>query len=174
VKGFDDALGITLGIEGGVSSNPADRGGQTKLGITQDLLDSVKTVSGLLPDNVAALTAAQARVVYQLVFWNPLSCDSFPWPVSLFLFDSAVNHGPRNAAKMLQRALWVTDDGIIGPGTKSAPMPSVPEVGYAMLTLRRVFYATISASDPTQAVFLKGWLNRVDRLREELDPEPES
>ena len=30
------------------------------------------------------------------------------------MFDASINHGYRNAAKMLQRAVVVDDDGIIG------------------------------------------------------------
>ena len=170
MKGFEDAVGITIGIEGGYAINPSDRGGPTKLGITQATLDAVRSVVPGLPQAVSDLNAAEATQIYRLAFWNPMCCDSFPWPLSLYLFDADVNHTPKIAAKLLQRALWVEDDGIIGPETKAAAVAiSVQEVGYAMLTLRRALYVTLAGSDPSQAVFLKGWLNRIERLKQELE-----
>ena len=49
------------------------------------------------------------------MFLNHL-CDGEPWQ----LVDAAYNHGNRNAVKMLQRAVGVKDDGIIGNVTISA------------------------------------------------------
>lgn len=39
---------------------------------------------------------------------------------SLSVFDAAVNHGLGNASRMLQRAVGVVDDGVIGNMTIAA------------------------------------------------------
>ena len=75
------------------------------------------------------------------------------------------------AAKFVQKACRdfgeaVEVDGIIGPKTKAAVLTACAKYGpYVFLTylveIRRDFYYAIVEKDPSQKVFLKGWLNRV-------------
>jgi lysozyme family protein len=77
----------------------------------------------------------------------------------------AVNSGPGNAVKTLQRMLGVAVDGDIGTKTISA-VGKWPAAKYdQFLTLRREFYDNIVKRDPGQKRFLSGWHNRLDRLR---------
>ena len=58
--------------------------------------------------------------IYKDQYWNAMSCDSFPFSIAFQLFDAAVNHGLLNARKLLQRAVGVKDDGIVGALTLAA------------------------------------------------------
>ena len=70
----------------------------------------------------------------------------------------------------MQRALGVGDDGVIGPVTIGALQEEVaagqlPELARNFLAIRLSFYAQIVDNDPSQAVFLAGWENRIEHLR---------
>ena len=62
---------------------------------------------------------------------------------------------------MLQRSAEVKDDGIIGPLTIQAARYICLNV-YAEQRIN--YYAGIVIKDPSQAKFLKGWLNRVNTI----------
>src|SRR5690606_18718456 len=66
------------------------------------------------------LTVADVRPIYYKRYWVPSRAADLPPPLALMHFDAAVNHGVGNAARMLQRSLGVTVDGIIGPQTLAA------------------------------------------------------
>jgi lysozyme family protein len=88
-------------------------------------------------------------------------------------YDCAVNCGVSSAAKQLQRALndlgkQVTIDGVIGPLSLKA-VSELPndKLTAACLSVRESFYTALAAENPSQGVFLKGWLNRTARVRQE-------
>lgn len=64
-------------------------------------------------------------------------------------------------------------DGIIGPKTRRAASLAITLMGKrfldALLTQRENYYHAICAADPTQQVFLNGWLNRLDEFIESDD-----
>ena len=62
----------------------------------------------------ANIPADIVEKIYKNQYWDAMSCDNFPFAVAFQLFDAAVNHGLLNARKILQRALGVKDDGVIG------------------------------------------------------------
>ncbi|WP_445623251.1 putative peptidoglycan-binding domain-containing protein [Lactiplantibacillus plantarum] len=69
-----------------------------------------------------------------------------------------MNHGTGQAAKFLQRAAGVTDDGAIGPKTLAA-VAAVPAAALLMLfnAEREQFYTDLK----TWPSFGKGWSRRV-------------
>lgn len=168
---FDAALRITLGFEGGVSNDPADRGGLTSSGITQATYDRFRDRRLLPRQSVVRATNSEITEIYRKDYWEPAKCDALPRRIAACMFDAAVNHGIGQASTLLQRALWVGDDGVIGPRTIAAALAGEERVTvYSMLTLRREFYRIIVKVDGTQARFLKGWNNRVVKLWEALYP----
>lgn len=70
--------------------------------------------------DIANLTAEQAVEVYERKYWRPLNAGSIPLPLAVGLFDASVNHGQRTAPMLLQKALRVPEDGVIGPLTVTA------------------------------------------------------
>jgi lysozyme family protein len=86
------------------------------------------------------------------------------------MFDAAVNHGPRRAVILLQRALGVKDDGVFGPKTLAAVQSADEEaLCVAMLVKRALFFRAIVNNDASQAIFLKGWLVRLRELAREIN-----
>ncbi|MGE0278347.1 MAG: glycoside hydrolase family 108 protein [Nitrospiraceae bacterium] len=164
MAGFDDALAFVLKAEGGYVNDPVDRGGATNMGVTQATYDAYRNAKGLSPLAVSKITNLEVEDIYRTRYWDECQCDSLPWPVSLVVFDAAVNHGPHRAKQFLQQAAAVTADGKIGPQTRAAiaAMPADTLVNN-FLWYRLQYYRDISKGD--QQKFLRGWLTRTLHLR---------
>lgn len=168
MSGFRQALPVVLGVEGGFVDNPNDRGGATNFGVTEAVYHDWLRSQGLPIRPVREITLEEAEQLYHLNYWLLAMCDALPWPVSLSVFDAAVNHGVGRAKRLLQEALCVKVDGIIGPVTLAAAEGADPRwLANDILWLRVALYRDISA-DPTQLGFLRGWLGRMLHLRKEV------
>lgn len=149
--------------EGGYVNHPADRGGPTKYGITQRTLDQWLGRHG----KVRAVTKADARVIYRSLYYIDPRIDQLPGSIQPLVFDAAVHHGPSHAVKMLQTACDTADydpgpiDGIVGARTIAAARLYERSMLDHYLFVRAAFMRSIVENDPTQAVFLDGWLNRL-------------
>lgn len=119
---FIDSLKFVLLEEGGLSdrSPEDDPGGLTNLGITQGTLDGYRVQHPEFPESVRELTRDQATAIYHDLYWDTCRCDEMPPPVAFVVFNAAVQSGPVRSAKLLQKALGVTQDGIVGQMTLSA------------------------------------------------------
>lgn len=166
---FDVCFGYIFQFEGGYANHPADRGGATKFGITQKTLDDWCAGLGMPSYDVRDLSKAGAADIYRLKYWDVCRCDELPPPIDLVVFDLAVNHGQKHAAKFLQSALGgLVVDGVIGEKTLAAAnkAPTGAKcIASNILYGRSSFYQNIVARDQTQRVFLNGWLNRIAELR---------
>jgi lysozyme family protein len=158
---FSSAVKIILGIEtgnrddGAYHNDPHDPGGETKYGIAKASHPDV---------DIANLTVDQAIDIYQKSYWNPLHCDLWPWPVALQVFDCAVNQGVGAAAKCLQAALEIKQDGNIGPVTiaaveKSDAILLSEDIG----TERVISYS----ADRGWGNYKKGWVKRILAIQTE-------
>lgn len=162
---LDQALAFTLKEEGGWTDNPHDHGGATNHGITQTTYDLFRDRIHEGHQSVQYITDAEVRAIYEDMYWTPAKCFIMHNPLAVAHFDWAVNHGISGAIKTLQAALGVTADGIWGHKSATALAVSDPvETTQTYNTLRREWYRNRCESHPDQAVFLKGWLGRVDRL----------
>lgn len=149
---FEVAVFRVLGHEGGYSNHPADPGGETMWGITKRvaLANGYKGEMRFLPRE-------EAIRIYENEYWLPIKGDSLPFPVAFQLFDTAVNSGPVQAIKLLQRALGVKDDGVLGPITLSAAKTrGALDIGVDFLRQRLLFQASL----PAFKDFGRGWINR--------------
>ena len=143
--------------EGGFVDDPADPGGATNFGITQDTANQY----GL--GDVRGLTAAQASAAYRNMFTD-WKIDQIPDIYTFWLVaDSCVNHGPGNGIRFLQTALHLPADGVIGPKTLTALVSNRDwqQVYASVLALRLRFYGYLVESHPTDSKFDSGWMNRV-------------
>ena len=150
---FEQAFQIVVGTEGGYVNDPADPGGETKYGISKRAYPHV---------DIAALTLADAQALYQLGYWTPVAGDDLPPPLAFITFDAAVNCGVGAAARWLQAALGVAQDGVIGPATIAAAHAAQPGWGVMaeVVGLRLAFMTGL----PTWRRFGKGWGRRLCRL----------
>lgn len=186
-----EAIKLTLGHEGGYSNNPADRGGETYMGISRvnwpdwegwSVIDEVKaTKPANLDKALKAVPGLDARVeaFYRANFW-PLWMDNLPPALAIEVFDAGVNHGVSRAAKFLQHSINllnsaeqitkdIDEDGKPGPGTMAAFDAVVKKRGFDLVLktyklLRGKLFIELCEKDPRQEIFLAGWLNNRVRL----------
>lgn len=153
---FDEAIYIVGIQEKGLTKNPKDRGNYTPDGklVGTKFGISAKSYPQL---DIPNLTWTEAKAIYLKDFWLRYNLDKIPASLRLFTFDSMINHGPVTGAKLLQRAVGVTADGVIGPVTLSRAAQISPEF---FAEVRSDYYVDIVKSDPTQIEFLKGWMRR--------------
>ena len=152
---FDDALRFVLAWEGGEVDHPSDPGGYTKSGISLRFFRQINPRATAA--DVKALTPPEIAEIYQDWFWQPAKCDRLPPALALALFDTAVNMGVKTAVKLLQRALGVTADGVIGQKTLEAAFMVREESTLAAFIAERNWrYVNLKGF----LVFGKGWLRR--------------
>lgn len=176
---FQRALKVVLRHEGGFADHPADRGGPTNKGITQ------ATLRAFLHARNPAMTDAEADAValnaidddlvaeiYYQGYWRPARCVDMPnEALAAMTFDAAVNHGPKQAIRLLQQGAGMAAfdcDGIWGERTRSRLKAAAADsVGLidGLLLARERFYRQIVRDDPSQGVFLRGWMNRLAGLK---------
>lgn len=149
---FSRAFPLVVGVEGGYVHDPRDPGGETKYGISK------RAYPGL---DIASLTVADAKTIYQHDYWTKIAGDSLPPPVALVVFDAAVNSGVDRAAKWLQTACGVTPDGRIGDITiKTVASCSVLGLVTECNAQRLMYLTTL----PTWHAFGLGWTRRVVKM----------
>lgn len=152
MSAFERAFEIVIGAEGGYVNDPRDPGGETKYGISQRAYPSL---------DIKALTLEDAQAIYLKDYWQAASCDRLPDGLAIALFDAAVNQGIRPATRMLQRALHVPEDGILGNLTIAAANAIDPDRLMAdFLAERSLHYASLS----NFATYGRGWMRRIFHL----------
>lgn len=173
MEDFNRAVAITLAHEGGLVDNPFDRGGRTNYGVTQAVWFTWLDRLGEPRRPVDDITVQEARDIYHRNYWQAAHCDDFEWPVSLLLFDAAVNHGPKASIRVMQRTLGVLDDGLVGRDTRGAAGRRAPvELAQAMLWERADLFAQIVRANHSQALFIVGWIRRLMHLHSIVLEEP--
>lgn len=141
----------------GYVDDPDDAGGETKFGVAKNANPDL---------DIQNLTWSQAKDVYYNRYWLDGHCDELPPRVAVLHFDCCINHGIKRAVRLLQQAVGVDDDGVMGPKTLDAVDAMDPiDVCSAMSDARVKFYKEIVANKPTQSKFLAGWLSRASDLR---------
>jgi lysozyme family protein len=169
---FSKALAFTLKEEGGFVDNVLDHGGRTNRGITQNALDAWLADQHLPFMDVKDLDEATTRAFYADV-WVKAHCDDMSLSLAIAHFDWSVNHGCAGALETLQQTLQVTADGVYGTRTRTALLAQDHDDLFREYnTLRREWYQDRVKAHSDQAIFLKGWLGRVDRLDAYLDSNP--
>jgi len=150
-----------IGNEGGLSMNAADPGNWTGAAVGKGTLKGTRygIAAASYPDeDIQHLTLERAEALYFRDFWCRTGCDDLPPLLRFPVLDSAVNNGPGNAARFLQRALGVADDGKIGPVTRQAIAAADPvTLAEAFQRERVTFHTKLS----TWGTFGKGWAIRL-------------
>lgn len=168
MPGLDKALEFLLAEEGGWSNHPSDRGGATMFGVTQKTYNAYRKLKTLPKVSVRGITQAEARDLYDLMYWREAGCDRLPWPISYLTFDAAVNSGPSPAQKWTQQGLGVAVDGVVGANTVRAAQQAVDEGDsrkiLGIVDARVTFLARLVQRSPSQADFLLGWWRRTLRV----------
>lgn len=162
---FTRSMPFVLRWEGGFVDHPADPGGATNKGVTQAVYDRWRARQGLPQRSVRQLEEGEMNAIYRQGYWTPPRCDLLPTDLALVQFDTAVNMGPGRAVRFLQHAVGVAVDGDFGQGTRRAVDSADGGVLARYCDRREQFYRAIVAKKPSQKVFMKGWMNRLNALR---------
>lgn len=156
---FNKAIKTVLEHEGGYVHDPDDPGGETNFGISKKSHPEV---------DIKGLTEDSAKIIYLKYYWEPNRYDLIHRvATSTKIFDLAVNMGPANAHKAVQRALRacgepdIKADGILGPKTLKALNETMPDPLLACIRSEAAsHYRLLIAQRPELKKFKKGWLER--------------
>lgn len=185
---FEISYKITCEKEGGYCNDPRDSGGETIFGISRNYHPSWGGWGIVEQKKLFCLEEEGSRAYneeiteyckedeslerlklefYKKTFWDILNLDKVKsQKIANALFDASVNHGAGDSGKMAQKALGIEVDGIIGSKSIEA-INEASEHSFlrSFCTLRREHYFDIVKNNPTQQVFLNGWLSRADSFK---------
>jgi len=167
MKTYDDAFDFVVGAEGGYTDDPHDRGNWTSGHVGEGELKGTKYgISAMsFPElDIKNLTKDRAKDIYKVHYWEATSCDKVEYPKAVVMFDCSVNQGVFRAKKFAQEAVNVVVDGIIGPNTLKA-LQGADNVEFVtkFLKEREDHYRSLSSFSR----YGKGWLNRLEHVRDE-------
>jgi lysozyme family protein len=191
---FKEAYKKTMGHEGYYSNDPDDLGGETWKGIARrfhpkwsgwKIIDAYKNEPNF-PNSIKDNYELEEKVkeFYKTVFWDELLGDQIPSQyIGEEMFDTAVNTGVERAVKFLQTALNVLNrheklynnlnvDGAAGHNTLKALKALLAIKGEEMVLykvlniLQGYHYVTITLKSESQERFMRGWLKRVDFIKD--------
>lgn len=145
---FQEAVEHVLKFEGGYVNDPKDPGGETQFGISKRSYPNL---------DIKALKKDDAKAIYHRDFWE----EDLPDKLRLAFFDTAVNSGKVGAAKLLQRALELKQDGVLGPKTRAAAYAANPEELTANFLAKRLSSLEVLSSFER---FGTGWQLRILRV----------
>lgn len=160
-----------LSWEGGFINHPNDRGGATNRGVT---LSTWRRV-GFDKDNDGDIDIEDLRIiseedvverVLRPFYWDRWQGDRIvSQPVANILVDWVWGSGV-NGIRPVQRILGVKPDGIVGEITLKTLNSKDPREIFDIIKLERQrFLNRIVVHNPSQKLFLKGWLRRLDAIR---------
>jgi peptidoglycan hydrolase-like protein with peptidoglycan-binding domain len=156
-------LKFTLEWEGGYVDHTNDLGGATNKGITQTTYNSYRIRKQLPTQRVRNITDDEVHEIYNEMFWQPSQAELMVLPLAVVHFDTAVLFGVGGAIKFLQEALEIPADGGFGPQTKSIlEANNNHQTAMKMIDRRVSFHKERVTRNPSQGVFLDGWLSRVN------------
>ncbi|MBZ6383139.1 glycoside hydrolase family 108 protein [Sphingomonas sanguinis] len=175
---FEESAAHTLGIEGGYSDHPSDRGGATQWGITE----AVARADGYT-GAMADLPKARALSIYRRLYWDRIGLDwiaAVDRDTAAELFDTAVNMGVGVAVTFLQRVLNALNrqgrdypdlkvDGSAGPATAAALRALIARRGIVgrnavliyLNALQGARYIELAELRAANEDFVLGWAQRV-------------
>lgn len=178
MKTVNQIIADVIDREGDYVDHPADRGGPTRWGITEQVARAFGYTG-----KMRALPRASAEQIYLRRYWTAPAFDKVATrdqALAIELFDAGVNMGPARAGGFLQRALNLLNaearyypdidaDGAIGAMTLSAldgylAKRANGEGRAVLMWLVRSFrsgrYADIAEANRSQEVFVYGWIAR--------------
>lgn len=178
---FDKAVKVVLKNEGKYNNNPHDPGHATKYGISLRFL----LLSGLdlNADNIIdikdiiCLNPFEAKRIYKSEWWDKYNYSLInDQIIATKIFDLAVNMGPYQQHKLVQRALnnirkiypkidLQPIDGILGSNSRRAlnyaiSIEKQTQLLNAIKEEASKFYISIADKNPKLRIFLEGWLWR--------------
>lgn len=150
--------------EGGWSNHPLDNGKCTLSGITigtyQRYYGHDKTCSDL-----KKMRVREWEYIFRSGYWDRMQGDRIEnTSLAMLCMDMCWMSGTATAIRKIQKCLGVDADAIVGPITLKA-LNADPEGNFNKLKeMRRKWFEDIVRKNPSQKVFLRGWLNRLNAV----------
>lgn len=142
----DEFFDLTVNLEGGFSDRAEDRGGRTKYGITQQILDYYNVKHSIPKEDVATITTDKAKDIYIEFYYLPV-IPVVDKEIHFNFVDMAYNSG--NARYMELR------DSV-------GDSPTIE----AVYEWRINFFEKLDES-----ANIGGWLNRLNRIKDYFNKE---
>ena len=150
---FQNLFNRLMEHEGGYVNHPTDPGGETMYGVTK----RVARAHGY-NGPMRSLPKATAQAIADKSYWQAINGDDLPRAVAWQVVDAAYNHGNKQAAKFLQRAIGASADGIIGPRTLAkVKAMDQNDIIFLFLAERLEFFTNLRIWQ----TFGKGWARRI-------------
>lgn len=171
----DKMIQEVIKVEGGYCNDPHDKGGETNYGITI----ATACANGYTGDMRTMPLSVAAEIYKKQYYYAPRvdKIEKLSEAIAAELFDTGVNMGVGTAGKFLQRVLNSLNnqqklyqdlvvDGGIGDKTvaaldawlKAKGASGEKVVANALNCLQGARYIEIAEKNPTQEVFVYGWL----------------
>ena len=165
---IDKLIPHILKWEGGskFTNDPLDRGGATKYGVTIGTLQSIHydtNHDGKVDVNdIKSLQLDDFKVILKKQYWDRWKADLIVnQSIANLLVDWTWGSG-KHGIIIPQRLLGVPADGKVGQKTINALNGANQKLIYNKVwQARKEFYERIVKNNPSQAKWLKGWLNRL-------------
>lgn len=143
---YPNMLKFVLAREGGYVNRKTDRGGPTNKGVTQTTYNSYRRSKDLPTKDVKEISQQEVEDIYYNNYYKASGADKIENPrLALYVFDTAILHGVYGAKQILKKSGGDLDK---------------------FEQLRREHYYREVEKEPSQREYLRGWLNRVDNLKD--------
>ena len=152
-------------IEGGYVDHPNDAGGITMQGVTlttfRQYCGEDKTVADLRDMSYGTWCD-----IMKDLYWDKCLGDEIEnQAVAEITVDWCVNSGTQGLRKV-QEIAGAKPDGIAGPKTLAAINGAdQKELFDRIMSARNQFYVNIVKKNPSQRVFMNGWMNRLGKFK---------
>jgi hypothetical protein len=154
-KAFEKAMEFIKKWEKEYSNHPNDPGGETFWGFAKKYHKDV--------DENTSMDEIENK--YKKEYWEFNNVKKLPPEIAAVALDLASNPGTDGGAKVLQRALGLKDDGIIGSKTlEAAKKAKLEELLPKIMEERKKYYDEAIRKEPKKEEFRKGWYNRIDDM----------
>lgn len=162
----DEIIRRVIRREGGYVNNKNDTGGATKYGITIGTLANYRGVpkASLTPSDVKKLTEEEAIAIYKKNYWDNSRMDEVSDTVRELFFDTHVHGGAAVVARRALNSLGYnipTSGGISASLVEAMNSVNQKQLFDAMVKERVKRFYGIVQNNPSQKVFINGWLNRM-------------
>ena len=153
--------------EGGYSNHPLDTGGCTMIGVTigtyRNYFGQDKTC-----DDLKHIKDEEWLYIFRKGYYNLVKADNIiNDSIALMVVDMAWMSGPITTIKQIQQCFNLKVDGIIGKITLAALNGDPKVVFNKLYQMRKNYFLKLVDKRPSNKVFLKGWLNRLNDIKYE-------
>ncbi|MGY8680473.1 glycosyl hydrolase 108 family protein [Bradyrhizobium sp. UFLA05-153] len=153
--------------EGGYTNHPRDPGGPTNMGITQKDLSAWRHAP-VTADDVRNLTRDEALQIFRANYWTPVHGDEIPLPAAQVVYNTAVLSGTTRGIRLLQQTLARGQNGLALDGHMNSPTIDACLAADQKMLVEDYCsaYESYLRSLPIFDTFGRGWLNRLNEIRQ--------